>query len=211
MSDRLGLSPALEYQTLREELNQSRKYVFERPLLIVGVGVAVMTTEGGEYAGVLPMLLVGLLLFNYLFTVNRLRSACRIVAYIQVVLEGDVDVRWRGWETSLREYRMWLNEDPEKKKEIVDREMEKKAVPDALMYYAPIYQIHIALVGLSAIASVILSAEQPRISNVVSTILLFALAIVFGYYCIKWRPRKMRDLIERKVVIWRRALGIHHD
>jgi hypothetical protein len=49
-------------------------------------------------------LLAGLLVFNFWFTINRLGSAARIVAYIQVVLEAGRP--WRGWETSLRSYRI---------------------------------------------------------------------------------------------------------
>jgi hypothetical protein len=206
MSDNGRVSPAQEYITLRDELNQSRKYVFERPLVIAGAGIALLTGEGGQYGAVLPCLLTGLLLFNYWFTVNRMMSASRIVAYIQVVLEGDTG--WRGWETSLRKYRIWIKDDSKAKKDLVESELNETAVPDALMYYSPIYQIHIALVILCLVAGFLLTVKQPNAMNAAATVVLVLLAGVFSRYCWKWKPSKMRSLIERNIVIWRHALGL---
>ncbi len=205
MSDQPGINRALEYQTLREELAQGRKYVFERPLLIVGVGVAAIPVKGGEYIPVLLMLLVGLLLFNFWFTVNRLMSSARIVAYIRLVLEGS-EFPWEGWETSLRKYRVWVNDDPQSKRQSVDAELRKKDVADALMYYPPIYQLHIALVCLSTVAEVILTLKHPDATNLSSMIILLGLVVLFAYHCLRWRPGVMRDLIERNLVIWRHIL-----
>lgn len=206
MSENGRVNPAQEYDTLRDELNQSKKYVFERPLIIVGVGVALLTAQGVQYGAALPALLTGLLLFNYWFTVNRLESAARIVAYIQVVLEGDTV--WRGWETSLREYRIWIKDDPKAKKQIVENEMNQKAVPDALMYYTPIYQIHIAFVVVCLIAGFLLTIKQPSAINLAASVVLVLLAGAFFRYCWKWKPSKMRSLIERNIVIWQHALCI---
>ena len=201
------VSPAQEYETLRDELNQSKKYVFERPLFIVGVGVALLTAEGLEFGAALPMLLGGLLLFNFWFTVNRLMSASRIVAYIRVALEDDAVV-WRGWETSLREYRIWIKDDSKRKIQIVESELEQKAVPDALMYYAPIYQMHIAFVLLCLIAGFLLLIKDANATNIAAIVVLVLVASVFAVYCCRWRPSKMRSLIERNVVIWQHALGV---
>jgi hypothetical protein len=198
------LTPAQEYDSLRDELKHSKQYVFERPLVIVGVGIALLTREGMQFGAALPSLLAGLLLFNYWFTVNRLKSASRIVAYIQVVLESDTI--WKGWETSLREYRVWLNKNRKVKDKIVE---DKDAVPDALMYYPPIYGMHIVLVVLCLIAGIVVTVKQQTLLNLGATLLLFVLAILFAYYCWKWRPSKMRSLIEREKVIWEHALGIN--
>ena len=206
MSENGRVTPAQEYETLRKELDQSKKYVFERPLVIVGVGVVLMTSNIGQFGAVLPALLSGLLLFNYWFTVNRLLSAARIVAYIQVVLEGDTV--WRGWETSLREYRIWINDDPKSKKKIVDSALDHKAVPDALMYYPPIYQIHIILFVLCLVAGIVIMLNQSNKINIAATAVLVFIAIVFARYCWRWKPGKMRSLIERNVVIWQYALGL---
>lgn len=77
-----------EYQTLRQELLESKRYVFERPLLIGAAGIAALGAFREIQAAVVPLVMVGLLLFNLWFTVNRLRSASRIVAYIQLQLEA---------------------------------------------------------------------------------------------------------------------------
>jgi hypothetical protein len=206
MSGDDGLKASQEYDSLREELNQSKKYVFERPLVIVGVGVALITTVSGQYGPPLAAVMTGLLLFNFVFTVNRLMSSARIVAYIQVVLEGDA--KWRGWETSLREYRIWLNDNPEAKKRIVERELNQKAVPDALMYFPMIYNIHIALVFLCLVAAVLLTLRQASGINIVATVLIVPLVILFFRYCMRWKPSTMRSLIERNIVIWEHALGL---
>jgi hypothetical protein len=75
-----------EYTSLREELLQYRRYIFERPLLIVGAGIALSRADTSLV--VMPPLVAVLLTFNFWFTVNRLRSSARIVAYIQSALEG---------------------------------------------------------------------------------------------------------------------------
>ncbi len=206
MSEHAKLGPAQEYAALRDELNQSRQYVFERPIVIVGAGIGVLTAADVEYGAALPAFLTGLLLFNYWFTINRLMSASRIVAYIQVVLEGDA--AWKGWETSLREYRMWIKDDPKEKRRIVEGELDHNAVPDALMYYPPIYQLHIVLVGLCMAIGLVSGIKQPTVPNTVALVVLVLLATVFAGHCWKWKPSKMRGLIERNVVIWQHALGI---
>jgi hypothetical protein len=61
------LTPQAEYTTLRGELDQSRKYVFERPLLIVGAGITLMTTKTEPVTVVvLPALMTVLLLGSVL-------------------------------------------------------------------------------------------------------------------------------------------------
>ena len=97
--------------------------------------------------------------------------------------------------------------DPDTKRQIVEVNLDKKAAPDALMYYPPVYQIHIAFVILCCIAGSLLAAQQPNALNVTATVLLVPLAIIFAWHCWKWRPSEMPILIERNVVIWQHALG----
>ena len=106
---------------------------------------------------------------------------------------------------------MWIKEDPQQKRKIVEDELNEKAVPDALMYYLPIYQLHIALVCLSTAAEVVFCAKHPNVINVSSMIIVLVLAVVFAYYCLEWKPSTMRSLIERNVVIWKHALGVKDD
>ena len=202
-----GVTPAQEYDTLRAELSESKKYVFERPLVIVGVGLGLLTTGAVTYGVVLAALLSGLLLFNFWFTVNRLMSAARIVAYIQVVLESGAE--WIGWETSLREYRIWIKTELNAK-QIVEDDLKKvsAAIPDALMYYPPIYQLHIGLVIVSIIAGAALTVDAPNPINILACAPLVTFAAMFAYYCRKWTPSTMRSLIERNVIIWTYALSL---
>jgi hypothetical protein len=192
---------------LRDELAQSRKYVFERPLVIAGVGIALSTGAGAQYSAVWPALFAGLLLFNYWFMVTRVRSSCRTVAYIQVVLEGDTG--WRGWETSLREYRIWNNIDHEAKMRMVEREWNKEAVPRALMFnYGPIYLMHVVLVVLCLVVGCLLTIGEPDPMNIVATVALVLVAVVFSRESWTYRPSEMGCCIEREIVIWRHALGL---
>jgi len=100
-------NPDLEYETLRNELLQGKKYVFERPILIITGSFAIVQFIDKQYALYFPLVIIGLLFFNLWFTINGIDSMARIVGYIQLVLE-DKDVKWHGWETSLRNYRKWL-------------------------------------------------------------------------------------------------------
>ena len=201
------ISPGQEYDSLRDELAQSKKYVFERPLVIVVVGLGFMTAKVGTYSAILPPVLVALLIFNFWFTVNRLMSAARIVAYIHVVLEKNA--KWEGWETSLRKYRIWLKKDKLKAKGIVEDELEKvsSAIPDSLMYYPPIYQLHIVLVFVSLTASITWATKSSNLIAIFALLVLLLLVVIFIHYCLKWKPRKMRSLIERNIIIWSYALG----
>ncbi len=201
------ITQSQEYETLREELNQSKRYVFERPLAIFGVGVALMTTDADGYRAVLAAFVGSILLFNYWFTVNRLMSSARIVAYIYAVLEGDAP--WRGWETSLREYRIWLSTEP-RAKAIVDADLERdgSAIPDALMFYQPIYLMHIVLLAFSVVACAIFAVACSNVFNWAAFVSIAVLAGVFANYCYRWTPQKMRSLIERNVIIWNYALGL---
>lgn len=70
-----------EYETLRQELSDNKKYVFERPLLIITAAFIfsdfVLETP---FAMLFPILVIYLLLFNLKFTRNRLNSSARIVS-----------------------------------------------------------------------------------------------------------------------------------
>jgi hypothetical protein len=76
------------------------------------------------------------------------------------------------------------------------------------MYYPPIFQIHIALAVCCLVAGSVQTVRQSNAINLAATVVLFLLAIVFARYCLKWKPSKMRSLIERNVVIWNHALGM---
>ncbi|MCD4655939.1 MAG: hypothetical protein K8S87_00195 [Planctomycetes bacterium] len=82
-----GYSPADEYSTLRCEIIQGKKYVFERPLLIFTLSIAALNFMDKSLVAYLPAMAIGFIMFNLWFTVNRSKSTARIVAYIQIELE----------------------------------------------------------------------------------------------------------------------------
>ncbi len=192
-----------EYVTLREELLQAKRYVFERPLVIVALGFGAITTLEVGYMGAMALVSASLILFNFWFTVNRLMSAARIIAYIQLELEGGSDDTWVGWESCLRYYRKWLKLDPEGAKKRVDTEVDKNAIPDAMMHYPPIYYLHVALMLATAIWAITVTAMSFSPVNVLCSACVVILAAVFSLESLKHRPSIISSLIERNRVIWR--------
>ena len=201
-SDQIG--PKEEYQSLRQELLESKRYVFERPLLIAAAGIAALSAFRDVQAAPVPLVITGLLLFNLWFTVNRLQSASRIVAYIQVQLEKERVAPWQGWETSLRAYRKWLKrEDAEL---IIKRDLDKEAVPDALMYYPAIYQLHLGIALLSVAGSGFLVLQSPSPVSIACSVGTLLLTGWLSINALRHRPAQMRGLIEVNRVIWSHVL-----
>jgi len=198
------VGPREEYQSLRQELLESKRYVFERPLLIAAAGIAALGAFRETQAAPVPLIIAGLLLFNLWFTVNRLQSASRIVAYIQLALEPQPHAHWRGWETSLRAYRKWMKRsdaDP-----IISRDLDKDAVPDALMYYPAIYQLHVGIALLAVVVSGSVLVRTPSPVTIACSGGTLVLVAWFAFHAVRHRPGCMRSLIERNRVIWRQVL-----
>ncbi len=192
-----------EYETLREELLQAKKNVFERPLVIAALAIAGLKFIDKEYVVILPVAMSLIALFNYWFTINRLMSAARIVAYIQVVLENKSnDDEWLGWETSLRFYRKWQRKNKSNMKNIIKNELETDALPNSFLYYPPIYYFHIFIILSAVISSVtmaVMSGEKISIIFSVITCVVFLISIKYFY---RYVPGKVRTLIEENRVIW---------
>jgi hypothetical protein len=204
MASDYEIGPKEEYQSLRQELLESKRYVFERPLLIAAAGITAMGAFKDVQAAAVPLVIAVLLLFNLWFTVNRLYSAGRIVAYIQLQLEERRIAPWRGWETCLRAYRKWIKR-PDAS-EIVKRELDREAVPDALMYYPAIHLLHVGIGLLALVSSSLVAIRSPSLVStmcLVSTLLLIVWLVI---HAIRFRPRKMRTSIERNRVIWTHVL-----
>jgi len=199
-----------EYGTLRNELLQNKQYVFERPLLIItAAGVAAVQLSDEPSVLLLPVLLIILLLINLWFTVNRLKSIARIAAYIAVVLESAPQA-WIGWESALRKHRIWIKRhDSEKRKKILAGHIENEAIPDAMMFYGPLFLLHVATVLIAFAVSAIALAEAQSATQIGSFIVAFVVTGVFSGYCIgPYHPNKMKDLIEVQRVIWIEVLRI---
>jgi hypothetical protein len=207
-----NVSPALEYQSLREELLVAKKYVFERPLLILTLGAAVLAGGNKEYLVFVPVLMTGLLVFNLWFTVNRLRSAARIAAYIQLELEEKNAEKWVGWETALRRSRIWKKRTRKEDQELaVAEKLQTDAIPDALMYYPAIYRLHIGLLLVVLGGAIAAFVAQQDTRSLIGLLATLALAGWLVSYLIRWAPRDLSDLIEKNRAMWRIVLGETND
>lgn len=192
-----------EYRTLREELLQAKKYVFERPLLIVVVGFAGLKgVDNMQHISPLLVIVAILLLFNFWFTVNRLFSAARIVAYIQLELEGNTDRKWRGWETCLREYRRVVKHELIHDKSDISIKPDDEVIPDALMYYPTIYMLHIGLMFFTFFSSIFLAVTVKGILTIGCMVLVLLLTSGFVMQLYRYRPQLMRTISEQNRAIW---------
>lgn len=195
VNSRVG--PVDEYQSLRAELSQSRRYVFDRPLVIVAVGVAGLEILEAEFVALVPILVPYLLLFNFWFTLNRLKSAARIVAYIQLELEESSCGPWVGWESCLREYRRWHNNN-ERDSVTVD----EKAAGKALMYYPAIRNLHLGLMAFVLYGSSILAAAKGSLPMAAGTAIGSFAAVALVLELMRNPESSMRTLIERERALW---------
>lgn len=202
-----------EYKFLRQELETNRKFVFERPLLIVGVTLTLAAALKGSMTGLswfLPIPLLTVLLFNLWFTYNRLWSSSRIVAYIQLVHEGAKKLPWIGWENALHEFRRMAYR--------MDKQGQNlsKHTPDtyhSMGYYAPIFYFHL-VVGIAATMLVIfpnkgLGATYLKGAEGMQPIYLYANLISLAIFLLafmRFRPAKVRYGIERNRDVWKNVL-----
>ena len=199
-----------EYATLREELLQNKKFVFERPLLIItAAGVAAVQLSDKPTVLLLPVLLITTLLINLWFTVNRLRSMARIAAYIAVVLEAAPHL-WIGWENALRKQRIWRKSHFRKiRKDILAKHLEDDAVSDSMNFYWILFLLHAATVLIAFSASSIALSDIDSATAISSFAATSVAACVFIGLCVgPCNPMKMKDLIEIQRAIWIESLGI---
>lgn len=194
-----------EYESLRSELLQNKQFVFERPLLII-TAIAVASTQLSEKQSILllPILLIFVLLINLWFTVERMWSNARIVAYFEIFVESDQCQKWIGWEKSLRYYRIWnKTQTKEKFKEFIRTHINPAAIPDSGMFYPSIFWLHVGMVLLAMVVAVLPLMEKMTLVPLVASSAAVVLGLVFiGFCCSKFRPNKMKDMIEVQRVIW---------
>jgi len=192
-----------EYDTLREELLQAKKYIFERPLLIVALCVGASSLVARPYVGILPLVLSLVSLYNYWFTANRLMSAARIVAYIQLELEERKIGKWVGWETCLRYHRKWqkLNKD----KEIVVED--KDFIPEAILYYPQIHKLHIVLMFGALTGSAAITITSFSLVNIACLICVGYVTYLFCPDIKKYNPNWAKQLSEYNRAIWKQVFN----
>jgi hypothetical protein len=157
--DRPLFNPSSEYESLRAEFLDGRKFVFERPILLITAAIAAFNFINNPIINFIPAILIALLIFNLWFTYNRYRSLARISAYINVVLEGDFFLPWIGWETYLRYQRIWLNTlTPEELANLLEKSpyYDRKNLSPGMMFYHAIFKFHKVIINSSVLVSVIL-------------------------------------------------------
>ena len=179
-----------EYESLRNELNENRKYVFERPLLIFSVAFIFFGyVSGTDYVMLFPCLIILLMLFNLQFTANRLISNARIIAYIRLFIEKNEPPNYH-WETFLNAYRI-------------------KGENKGLNYYPIIYYFHIVLIIFLLLLEILLYFDGHQLnqleSNIklqITTIVSIALIIVAIIYLFAiWKytyPKNVRRYFEKE-------------
>lgn len=198
-----------EYNVLREELKINRQFVFERPLLIVGVSFAALTNlkdPASLQAGALLFLL--LLFYNLWFTFNRLSSNSRILGYLRVVHES-ADARCRpGWETSLGRYREWLACHSEKYRRVVE-ECAKLKLHDSNRFFRGIFWFHILSGGLSVFIALNRALEAGAsavsVSLALGTVVVYVAGAVLSLT--SWNPYRIRNPIEVETIVWKQVLA----
>jgi uncharacterized membrane protein len=180
-----------EYETLRHELNENKKYIFERPLVIITAAFVLFGyASDSDFIMLFPPVIIYLLLFNLKFTSNRLDSSARIVAYIRLFIEERNKESFQ-WESFLSKYRE-PNEGEEK----------------GLRYYPTIYWFHIISALLFLFLEVLLYFENPvkfneiwsfssMITSISVTLCLIGLVFIF-IIGISNRPEKAKEYFKKE-------------
>ena len=180
----------LEYESLRNELNENRRYVFERPLIIFTAACIFFDyVSKTEYAMLFPCLIILLLLFNLHFTANRLFSNARIIAYVRLFIEKKHPKHF-GWETFLEAYRF-------------------KGEKKGLKYYPLIFYFHITLIIFLLLIETLLyfdghqlNSGAHNLKNLITTIVSI-LSIIGGaiYFFLIWKsisPKHVQVFFEKE-------------
>lgn len=198
----------LEYASLRDELAKNKQYVFERPLIIIAaIGAALVQFKSTDYLPILPFLLIVTIWTNLALTVNRLRSSSRIISYIQVMLEPPNLEKWRGWENSLRDYRIW------KSTQSLPSNANESLVDDALRFSPTIFKFHIAIVAIAFIVSIFIFFDAQENTNLLWRrmwlLLSLAATAAFGRYCyFEYNNKNLKGNIEIEKRIWEAIFNV---
>ena len=195
-----------EYKFLRTELETNKKFVFERPLVIIGTGMAVLGTLYDLKAILLgPIPFLTILYFNLWFTENRLKSSARIVAYLQLVHETRQLIT-PGWESALRNYRKTKVGRANKKTE-VDTDY------DNLGFFLPIFHFHVwmgAFVAAAMVFGVIASNWESLNDFIINISFVNSVSILaFVFVSFRLPIKDIRSEIEKDRLRWCHSL-IHN-
>ena len=191
-----------EQSYLRAELELNRKYMFERPLIILaGAFTAAATFKDLlGYIG-MPSLFIVLLAFNMWFTYNRAISNARIIAYLQYLHTPSNYERWIGWEAALRQHRV---AEPSLRKRWTKKQLDHSAN----RFYTPLFVFHIVCVLsiTSLLALQWLLAQKGNLALRPPEMFAFALdsiaLVAFAVLCISFRPTRIDAAIAFHYRVW---------
>jgi len=212
---RRNVDKSLEYSSLREEHHTNRKFVFERPLIIVGVALAAAyKIPDGTNLQFVPLPFLALLLFNLWFTFNRMMSSARIVSYIQIMHEEkEHKDKFIGWENSLRKFRKWCHSGDGSHRK-VKKNIKCNTPYRSMGFYNPVFIFHI-IFGFMGVLIVtlypkgfnegILSYEGQEQYWGLANVLLF---LVFFVFCTNYWPTKLSKEIEVSRRVWMKVFEI---
>lgn len=206
-----------EYKSLRQELLENKKYIFERPLAIVAaVGIAAAQFKDNPHVAALPSFLIWILWVNLWFTVNRMHSTARIAAYINTAIEPKNPIPWIGWENALRRHRIWNRQHgPSKRQELIKAQMEAAPQPDSMRFYPMLLALHLVPVIFAVAASLLFvwdkhNATQSWMTRdaLIGAFTGISALVFLGYVSFgSWRPSQMNRLIENQRATW---LAVFH-
>jgi hypothetical protein len=199
-----------EYDILREELNINRQFVFERPLLIVGVSFAALAGVSKESALLLQGLILFsllLLFFNLWFTFNRLNSNARILGYLRVVHESTENVLRPGWESALSLQRTWLATKAQVYKSI-EESCRGLKMHDANRFYVGLFLFHLLMGGLALVLGLLsLSTLGTPYSGLLLEVAAVAVYVVGIIVALKsWNPYRPKNSLEVQTRVWQEVL-----
>ena len=193
-----------EYDSLRAELRENKRFIFERAAItIIGI-LALIKIVGEPVIYILPTVAIGLLVYNLLFTTTRFKSSAHIVAMLIRFHEGDLKKEWIGWETYLFYYRTFIKND--KVRERVTKEMHdrfKKNLNRYLFNYDRIFAFHIytilgfMLFSFYSIGDIFFDLNLMDISNKMfwMKITLTALNIFLSIYVITKKEIRPKSVV----------------
>jgi hypothetical protein len=193
-----------EYRALLEEHRRNRGYIFGSPVVVLSIVAAVIeyANKAREDQFILSVSIF-IITFSLWFLGNRLRSDARIVSYIQLVHEGEYISRWIGWESILRQYRIWMETHKEDLEKLQDNKKDPKAIPCALMFYPAILSLYSVLVLSTVTLIIIKSIPISFDKTIIGFIFAIASALLFLYYALgPMRPRRLNAVYEVERANW---------
>jgi len=178
-----------EYESLRNEMNENKKYVFERPLAIFTAAVILFDyLKDADIVLVLPSMIILLFLFNLDFTCNRLNSNARIVNYIRQFIESKYPDCYH-WETFLHKY----------------RDVNKN---ESLKFYPIIFGFHLIMLSVLALfqftvwfqKEIFMSMDPFSIVLAIISIILFIFDVLYLIQiCHKVTPKNVSKYFDEEI------------